>query len=33
MYFVLLAFTCFHFYFLRWGVRAYWREVHITLGR
>jgi len=33
MFYVCLAFTCFHFYLLRWGVRAYWRGVHVTLQR
>lgn len=28
---VFLLFTLFHLYMFRWGVRAYWREVHVTL--
>ena len=30
---VILLFAAFHFYMLRWGIRAYWREIHVTLGR
>jgi hypothetical protein len=33
MYFALLFFSVFHFYMLRWGVRSFWRQVHLELGR
>lgn len=25
--------TIFHLYFVHWGRAAYWRQVHLTLGR
>jgi hypothetical protein len=33
MAYAFLVFTTFHLYMLRWGVRSYWREVYVTLGK
>lgn len=29
---VVLIAVCFHLYMLRWGQRAYWRGVYLTLA-
>lgn len=33
MFEALILFAAFHLFFLQWGNRAYWKQVHDSLGR